>query len=135
VHEVVAAALRREDGELLLCHRTASRRWYPDVWDFPGGHVEAGESPLEALRREVFEEVGITASVESLGATPDLRVQHADLDLSVWVVRSWSGDAVNRAPCEHDAVEWLAIGEAMSRPLAHPAYKPWLATLDDGPRD
>ena len=42
----LVAALLVRDGRMLLCHRSAGRRWYPDVWDFPGGHVEGGESPM-----------------------------------------------------------------------------------------
>jgi len=42
----------------VLCHRSPERRWYPDVWDFPGGHIEPGEDPQAALRREVAEELG-----------------------------------------------------------------------------
>lgn len=52
--DIVAAMLVR-DGRVLLCHRCAARRWYPDVWDLPGGHVEGGESPGTALAREVYE--------------------------------------------------------------------------------
>lgn len=62
VHVVVAAVLRRR-GRALLVHRSPQRRWYPDVWDLPGGHVEAGEDPAQALARELTEELGTTAHV------------------------------------------------------------------------
>jgi 8-oxo-dGTP diphosphatase len=56
-HLVVAATLHSDD-RILLCHRSPTRRWFPDVWDFPGGHVEPGEAPLQALARELLEELG-----------------------------------------------------------------------------
>lgn len=68
MHEVVVGALVRE-GRVLLVHRSPNRRAYPDVWDLPGGHVEKDESELDALAREMHEEVGVqivTGSVSHL---------------------------------------------------------------------
>lgn len=61
-HQVVAGLLRR-DGRGLLLHRAPTRRWYPDCWDLPGGHVEHGETAHAALQRELLEELGITAVI------------------------------------------------------------------------
>lgn len=58
--EVVAAILERE-GRILICQRTAQQS-HPLKWEFPGGKVEPGESPAEALTRELEEELGITAA-------------------------------------------------------------------------
>jgi 8-oxo-dGTP diphosphatase len=55
--EVVAAILER-DGRILICQRTAAQS-HPLKWEFPGGKVEPGESPVEALARELQEELGI----------------------------------------------------------------------------
>ncbi|GAA2693767.1 hypothetical protein GCM10010412_085480 [Nonomuraea recticatena] len=41
----IVTAVLRDGDRVLLCHRSAGRRWYPDVWDLPGGHVEEGEDP------------------------------------------------------------------------------------------
>jgi 8-oxo-dGTP diphosphatase len=130
VHQVVVAALIQDPGEVLLCYRSTDRRSHPAVWDFPGGHVEVDESPLNALRREILEEVGVAVQVQKLGERPDLRVHDRDLDLSLWAVRDWEGDPVNCAPEEHDRVDWFDINQAITMTLAHPAYRPWLTTLD-----
>ncbi len=61
-HQVVAGLLRR-DGRGLLLHRAPTRRWYPDCWDLPGGHVEHGETAHAALQRELLEELGINAVI------------------------------------------------------------------------
>lgn len=61
----VVAALVVCDGRALLCHRSPERRWYPDVWDLAGGHVEAGESPARALVRELREELGVSIAEPS----------------------------------------------------------------------
>jgi mutator protein MutT len=59
--QVVAALIERE-GRILICRRTA-RQSHALKWEFPGGKVEAGESPPAALARELEEELGITGAI------------------------------------------------------------------------
>lgn len=122
----VAAVLRR-DGRALLCHRGCGRRYFPDTWDLPGGHVEPGEHGAAALARELREELGIV--VDGLPDVPS-RVfsdDELEVDLSVWYVDEWSGEPVNVALEEHDDLAWCAAGEWSTRPLAHPGYRALLA--------
>lgn len=93
VDVVVGAALVR-GGRVLMVHRSPQRRWYPDVWDLPGGHVEAGE--------------------------PIARTTAQDLVMDVWAVDAWMGEPVNAAPDEHDDLEWLTPQDLIGRALAHP---------------
>jgi mutator protein MutT len=120
-HQIVAVILRRPE-EVLLCHRSPARRWYPDVWDFPGGHVEPGEDPLDALRREVAEELG--AELEGVDGDPVLhRVDpQRGLDLTVWVSRRWRGEVSNLQPDEHDAIGWFGAAQVEQLRLAHPSH-------------
>ena len=120
-HHVVAVILRRKD-ELLLCHRSPGRRWFPDVWDFAGGHVEPGERPEDALAREVAEELG----VELEGVDGGLVLHRTDpqrgLDLTVWVSRRWRGRVANLELDEHDAIGWFRADQLAELSLAHPSY-------------
>jgi len=59
---LVAAAVLVERGRVLLTQRKAGTH-LAGAWEFPGGKVEAGEDPRDALRRELWEELGIRASV------------------------------------------------------------------------
>lgn len=104
-------------GRALMVHRSPARRWYPDVWDLPGGHVEDGEEPRAALVRELREELGVDAVV---AGDPIARTVADDFVMDVWVVRTWSGEPVNAAPDEHDDVAWLAPDDLAGRALAHP---------------
>src|SRR4051794_1560231 len=55
----IVNALFVRNGCVLLARRSPKRRIYPDVWSFPGGHVDEGETLAEALIRELNEEVGV----------------------------------------------------------------------------
>jgi 8-oxo-dGTP pyrophosphatase MutT (NUDIX family) len=118
----VVGGLLVADGRVLLGHRHPARRWYPDVWDVPGGHVEPGESSRAAVEREVREELGVT--VRSARQHERLRLPgSADGEtvvIDVWVVTAWVGTPVNRAPDEHDALAWFGLGDLPTAQLAHP---------------
>ena len=91
---VVAGILERNDT-ILICRRRVDQP-HPLKWEFPGGKVEPGESPEDALRRELREELGI----ESGPATEITRYEFAypgknPILLIFFRVKDWSGEAVN----------------------------------------
>jgi 8-oxo-dGTP diphosphatase len=120
-HRVVAAILRHQD-QVLLCHRSPLRQWFPDVWDFPGGHVRPDEDPEDALIRELAEELGI--ELEGLLGAPLLRKVDPDtgLDLTIWVSHTWRGTPTNRQPEEHDAIGWFTGDQLEELRFADPSY-------------
>jgi mutator protein MutT len=122
--EIVAGIVVR-DGRVLLCHRSADRAWYPDVWDLPGGHIEPGETPTGALVRELYEELGIV--VEEPSVPEFARVTTSDFDMRVWVISAWDGALVNTAPEEHDAVMWVSAHDVEGLRLAHDIYPSLIA--------
>lgn len=117
------------DGRVLLGHRSPSRRWYPDVWDVPGGHVEPGETSRAALDRELREELGVVAvAATRLGAA-----RFDDVLIDLWTVTEWTGVPVNRAPDEHDELRWFRADELPVATLAHPRLEPVLRAALAGP--
>lgn len=112
------------EGSILLCHRTATREWFPDVWDLAGGHIESGESPAQAVVRECFEELGI-AVAEPGDALDGWRDD--DLELTVFRIVDWHGEVTNVAPEEHDRLAWFT-----PRPL-WVSSSPTSATDDSSP--
>jgi 8-oxo-dGTP diphosphatase len=97
---VVAALILRPDPnggeEVLICQRKADQPMALK-WEFPGGKIEAGEGPEEALHRELNEELGIFAEI----GPPLTRIRHnyrngGAVDLQFFTVRSYTGDLENR---------------------------------------
>lgn len=104
------------------------------MWDFPGGHVEPGEQPADALRREIAEELGV--ELEGVDGAPVLHrvVPETDLDLTVWVSHRWRGTITNLQPEEHDAIGWFRRGQLAGLRFADPSYLGLLEGLAMTPR-
>ena len=119
-HHRVATAVLVNSNRVLLCHRHPNRRWYPNVWDIPGGHIEDHETPAEAVVRELREELDVTIRLNS---TTPFRIYDPapDLTLHAWVITEWSGDITNLAPDEHDEIRWFDHDELVDIELADDA--------------
>jgi 8-oxo-dGTP pyrophosphatase MutT (NUDIX family) len=125
--KVVVGALVRE-GRVLLGYRSPNKRANPGVWDLPGGVIEAGESELGALTRELHEELGVqiaTGSASHLGRVTAGPAEGPIL-LSAWLVRDWQGTPANLAPEEHDDIGWFGLDELP--PLVHVDVRTALVT-------
>ncbi len=102
---VVAAAIER-DGRYLAARRTKPD-WAAGRWEFPGGKVEAGESEVYALVREIREELGVEISVGA--RVPGEWPLHDELVLHLYVATLMYGEP---QPLDHhDELRWLAPDE------------------------
>ena len=122
--EVAAAVLQRADGSFLLAKRPAGKV-YAGYWEFPGGKVEAGEPPREALARELHEELGIDVEQAYPWLTREYVYPHGHVRLSFFRVVSWRNDP---HPREDQAIAWQRPGAEPAAPML-PANAPVLASL------
>ena len=92
---VVAAALTNAEGRVLLARRPAGKQ-HAGLWEFPGGKVEAGETPDAALVRELREELGIEINHAALAPVTFSELPgDRHLVLLLYRCRSWSGDGAS----------------------------------------
>ena len=118
---VVGAAIFDDAGRLLAAQRAAPAR-YAGLWEFPGGKVEAGESPQAALARECREELGIEIKVGTLVG---------EVAIDVGALQVYRASIVSGQPQarehkalrwlgrhEFDAVDWIAADRPLVRALA-----------------
>lgn len=121
---VAAAVLLREDGRFLLGQR-APGTFYAGYWEFPGGKVEAGESPHAALVRELREELGIEVLTAHPWLVREHCYEHAHVRLHFFRVTRWQGALSDRV---HSALVWESAQAPTVQPLL-PANGPVLAAL------
>ena len=99
----VAAGLIESNGQILIARRRNVGR-HGRKWEFPGGKVEPNESPEECVRRELQEELGITAKVGELFCVSEYDYPDFSIRLEVYCIRSISGYPV---ALEHDEIRWI----------------------------
>ena len=104
--EVVAAIIHNSEN-----HIFATQRGYGDMkdgWEFPGGKVESGESPEDALKREILEELDTRIVVEKLLTTVDYDYPKFHLTMHCYICSIESGSLTLK---EHEAARWLKLSE------------------------
>jgi 8-oxo-dGTP pyrophosphatase MutT (NUDIX family) len=116
-------AILRDGDAVLMCHRHPDREWVPDVWDFPGGHVDKDETPQQALVRELDEELGVLIDTPCQPPDEVLTFEEESIRLSIWFI-DYSGPVENRCPEEHDDLRWMSLDAAAQLDLADADYIP-----------
>lgn len=121
---VAAGVLRDDSGRVLIAQRPPDKH-AGGAWEFPGGKLQAGETPRAALDRELREEIGIRIGraaelVEYTHAYPD-----RDVRLSVFLVSAWDGEPHS---LESQPLRWLAVDDLLAHGLL-PADRPIVSAL------
>lgn len=121
---VVAGVIRDARGRILLARRTEGRE-LAGLWEFPGGKLEPGETPEQALARELREELGIEASVGRF--LIDVRMPYPDkqLRLDVYLIEGYTGLPTG---LEGQALAWAPLHKLADYPMP-PADEPAVALL------
>lgn len=88
---IAVGIIRNAQGEIFITRRAADAHM-ANKWEFPGGKIESGESPEQALERELQEEVGIAVTTASL--FDKLEYQFPDRHITLWffLVEGWEGE-------------------------------------------
>jgi 8-oxo-dGTP diphosphatase len=125
---VVAAALTNQSGEILLQKRSEGR-FMAGLWEFPGGKVEAGESPESALRRELKEELGILVEHQKLTplAFASEPLDGRNLLLLLYVCHGWQGTP---QPLDAAELRWLRPADMRMLDMP-PADIPLVSALEN----
>lgn len=121
---VVGAVFTSNDG--VLAFRRSAGKAAAGKWEFPGGKVEANESPTQALQREILEELGIEIQVGQLIDRSSTVVGENTIDLACYHVESASFPS---ASSDHDSIVWQPLSSLRELDWAEPDW-PTIAKLE-----
>jgi len=107
--QVVCAVIMNEAHEILACKRNSTTS-LAGKWEFPGGKIEAGESKVEAIKREIMEELGVCIQLDR---ELDLVAhQYASFHISLYPFLCEIQDGKYPQALEHECLKWILPAEA-----------------------
>lgn len=126
--DVVCAIIRREDGRILLAQRPPGKS-LAGLWEFPGGKIDPGETPAQALHRELMEELGCRVTLLQSGPPVLHEYSWGFIRLFPFLCELTACSPPPH-PHEHTALQWV-FQKNISLPDLAPADVPVLRWLQD----
>lgn len=126
VIEVAVGILIRSNGDFLMTTRPAGKA-YAGYWEFPGGKLEANETVVEALRRELIEEIGVVIEDVGIWRSSVVDYPHALVRLTFCKISAWTGQLHMR---ESQQFAWQSLPVQVAPVLA--GTIPVLQWLENG---
>jgi 8-oxo-dGTP diphosphatase len=108
LHVVAAIIWEQGDSRRFLIAQRQKGKHLQDYWEFPGGKLEPGESPRQALQRELQEEVNILLTHASPYMCVYYRYPERNILLDTWMVEEYRGDP---APGEQQLLRWIDLSQ------------------------
>jgi len=122
ITEVAVAIFLKSDGTFLLSSRPEGKP-YPGYWEFPGGKVETGETVLQAMIRELVEELNVTITAATPWFSFIMQYTHVTVRLHCWRVSAWHGEmrGMEGQHFEWQRLDALTVGPTL--PGCMPIFK------------
>ena len=120
----VAAGILLADDRVLISERLGDAA-FDGLWEFPGGKIEAGEAPADALLRELREELGVDVLQSRFFTALEHQYPDRHVRLEFFLVSEWQGEPIGQ---EGQALRWVPLSELEPQDLL-PADAPLVAEL------
>ena len=108
IHVVAAIIWEQGDSQRFLIAQRQKGKHLEGYWEFPGGKLEIGESPRQALQRELQEEINILPTHASPYMQVYYRYPQRNILLDTWMVEEYRGDL---APLEQQLLRWIDVSQ------------------------
>lgn len=114
--KLIAAAIIEKNGKILIAQR-AKNDGLCGKWEFPGGKVEAGETLQDCLKRELREELGISAEVGDYYCSSSFYHKDSLFEMCMFKVHVFEGEITLH---EHSAIAWVSVNELSNYDMPEP---------------